>query len=186
MKLFLLGVYSGMTKALAILAIAILPSLSFTQDAPPKIADHPLFTSMLDGTWTETGEVLLDGQAVKSENKSTCKLVLNGTWFQQDGTGTFGEKKIEWRWMFRLVKAKDGRTLIQARFIDDSGQVSDFIGAFNNDETGVRLERQINDTTKQIIVVSHNKENTERKIQSAIVTSDGKQTVIYNATGTKG
>ena len=103
------------------------------------IADHPFFALMIGGTWTEAGEMALPQGAVSGKSTSEAKAIMDGQWIQQDGKAEFGSTTWEWRWMFRLATTKDGKQIVQARYIDTNGQVSDYFGEFVKDGKALRL-----------------------------------------------
>ncbi|MEM9015911.1 MAG: hypothetical protein AAGC68_02775 [Verrucomicrobiota bacterium] len=170
-------------KTVPILALAIvLLSPGLAQEG--TIAEHPFFASLIGGSWTETGEVVLPQGATAGSSTSEATTVLGGQWIQQDGKATFGEASWEWRWMFRLATTPDGKEIVQARYMDTNGQVADYLGEFVADGNGLRLSRSLSETVRHVVMVT-NQEDDGRLIEVAIVDAEGKANVQYRALGKK-
>lgn len=165
------------------LIVLLLPSLASAQER--IIADHPFFAPMIGGSWTETGELALPEGAVSGSSTSETQVVLGGQWLQQDGKASFGEATWEWRWMFRLARTSDGKEVVQARYLDTNGQVSDYLGEIVGEGKVLRLSRPLDETVRHVVQVT-NQEDGTRLIEVAIVDGEGKANVQYRAVGRKG
>lgn len=159
-----------------------LPSAARSQDT--TIAEHSFFAPMIGGSWTETGEMVQPQGAVAGKSTSETQAVLDGQWLQQDGAAEFGSTSWKWRWMFRLARTRDGKEVIQARYIDTNGQVADYLGEFVNDGKSLRLARSLSETVRNVVQVT-NQEDGSRLIEVALVDSAGKTSLQYRAIGKK-
>ena len=176
-------IISTMKTFLAILLLTVIFSgHGISQDQ--TIAEHPFFKPMIGGTWTESGEMALPQGAVSGKSTSEAKAVMDGQWIQQDGKAEFGSTTWEWRWMFRLAATQNGKQVVQARYIDTNGQVSDYLGEFVKEGKGLRLSRSLSETVKNVILVS-NQDDGSRLVEVAIIDNTGKTTLQYKALGKK-
>ena len=162
------------------LALIITSGLAEAEEA--KIADHPFFSPMLKGTWTESGQMAVAGKAVEGKSVSKSQSILGGFWIQQDGDAEFGTAKWTWRWMFRLRQTEAGKEIVQARYLDSKGQTTDYIGEWNEAKTSLRFLKPINETTRSLIQVTNDKTG-RRLIEVGTVDQAGKVTLQYKALG---
>lgn len=149
-----------------------------------KIVEHPFFQAILDGEWNESGQAVIGGKVLEGESVFSAESVLGGLWIQQDGKAKFGNLEWDWRWMFRLRRGPNTKEIVQGRYIDSLGQVSDYLGEWNESATVLRLVRQLDDKTRSVIQVS-NLEGGNRLVEVAVVDTSGKTSVQYRATGKK-
>jgi len=161
---------------------AILVNLAMGEET--TIAEHPFFKPILEGAWTEEGEMATPQGVAKGKSTFEAKTVLDGQWIQQDGSAKFGSIAWEWRWMFRLVKVAEDQQVVQARYIDTNGQVADYLGEVIAEGKALRLSRSIGEGAKNVITVSH-QEGGARLVEVANVDASGKATLQYKALGRK-
>lgn len=170
-----------------VLTIHLLIALTLTGSALSQnrtIAEHPFFASMLEGSWTEAGEMVQPQGAVAGKSTSKTKAVLNGQWLQQDGTAEFGSSTWEWRWMFRLATTNEGKEVVQARYLDTNGQIGDYIGEIVNEGTVLRLSRPLSDTVRNVVQVT-NREDGSRLVEVALIDKSDQVSLQYKAVGKK-
>lgn len=148
------------------------------------IDEHPFFASMLEGSWTETGEMVQPQGAASGKATSKTVAVLDGQWLEQNGSAEFGNLSWKWRWMFRLATTNDGKEVVQARYVDTNGQVADYIGEIINDGKVLRLTRPLNESVRNVVQVT-NQEDGSRLIEVALVDTSDKVSVQYRAIGKK-
>ena len=167
---------------LPFIILTVFCGTGYSQNA--KIGNHPFFASLLEGSWTESGEILQPQGSVPGSSTSEARAILNGHWIQQDGEALFGSLKWNWRWMFSLAKTKDGKEVIRARYIDTNGQTTDYVGEFISEGKILRLLHTLSEDTKSVVQVA-NKDDGSRLIEVAIVDKEGKVTLQYRAIGKK-
>ncbi len=86
--------------------------------------------------------------------------------------------------MFQLVTTKDGKVIVQARYIDTNGQVADYLGEFVNEGKSLRLARSLSETVKNVVQAT-NQEDRDRLAEVAMVNSAEKTSLQYKALGKK-